>query len=268
MEKDRLIHTINRFDHYFDSVNNKTYFYTYDTSCSTPESSPDYINPDSNTAEAEDYRWVLTMIQSNSAFMRNVLDATTFATYMSSLSIEYDHIFLPAAAFYPSTTSGAGGLTLTEYSDTGVLDLLHYDFDGGATDEYIFANIKFPPSWDLSTIKLKFHWAGASGCSQADIVTWGADAVVLGNDDNIDGTAHGTSVTVDDAITAGLDGDILVSGATGALTIAGTPALGDIINLRVYRDADGSEGSDDMTEDAYLFGVTIQYKRTSTTAAW
>lgn len=248
-----------------DAVTNKTYFYTYEGSNSDSESSPDIINPDSNSGNG---RWVLTVIQSTSSFMRGVLDSTTFAGYMSGLSIEYDHIFIPAGAFYPSTTNGCADVFVNEYDDTGTVDLQYLAFDGGATDEYAFINFKMPPSWDLNTIKVKFHWTGASGCSQGDIVTWGIDGVVLGNDDDIDGTAHGTSQTVDDAVLAGTNGDIHVSAATSALTIAGTPALDDVINFRVYRDADGSEGSDDMTEDAWLFGITIEYQRTNTTTAW
>ncbi|MFA9409513.1 MAG: hypothetical protein ACERKJ_11875 [Candidatus Dadabacteria bacterium] len=249
-----------------DAINNKAYFYTYESSNSDAESSPDTIVPDSNSGNG---RWVLTVLQSAGALMRSVFATTTYALYMAALSIEYDHIFIPAGAFYPSSSLPCADVFVKEYDDTGTVDLQYLAFDGGAADEYAFINFKMPPSWDLSTIKVKFHWApGHSDCTAADVVTWGVDGVVLGNDDNIDGTAHGTSVTVDDAVTAGKDGDMHVTAASGAVTIAGTPALDDIINLRVYRDADASEGSDDMAEDAWLFGITIQYKRTSTTTAW
>ena len=125
-----------------------------------------------------------------------------------------------------------------------------------------------PPTWDRGTIKLKFYWVPGSGCTQGDIVTWGAKSVAVANDGDIDGTAHGASVTVDDTVLAGVEGDLHISDATGALTVAGSPALGNLINLIVYRDADGSEGSDDMTEDAHLIGVSIQYKRSNTVAGW
>ena len=139
-----------------DAVNNKTYFYTYDSSNATAESSPDYINPDSNSGNG---RWVLTVLQSTSSFMRSVLDTTTYALYMAALSIEYDHIFIPAGAMLPSSTNGCADILVNEYSDTGTLDLQYLAFDGGATDEYAFINFKMPPSWDRGTIKIKYHWS-------------------------------------------------------------------------------------------------------------
>ena len=265
---DDIIHTNiadGDFAMVIDAINNTNYYYTYESGNSDAESDPDTITPDSN---AGDGRWVLTKAQSFSSYIRGVMDADNYSEFLDGLTIQYDNIFIPIVGFFPSTTAGAAAINKAEYSDTGTLDFQYMAFDGGATDEYAFINFQMPPTWDRSTIKLKFHWAGATGCSQGDIVTWGVDGVAKTNDDDIDGVAHGTSVTVDDTITAGLHGDLLTSGATGAVTVAGTPALGDIINLRVYRDADGSEGSDDMTEDAWLFGITIQYKRTNTVSAW
>jgi len=250
-----------------DAVNNVVYHYTYDTSNASVESDPDIINPDSNAGEAENYRWVLTKSQTFSSFIRGVIDSDSLTEFLNGVSLEYDEMFITAGGFKTSTTNGVGSTTTSEYSDTGTLDVQYLTF-GATTDEYAFINFTMPPTWDRSTIKLKFYWLPASGCSQGDIVTWGADGVAKTNDDDFDGVAHGTSVTVDDTVTAGKDGDLHVSGATGALTIAGTPALGDLINLRIYRDANGSEGSDDMAEDAYLVGVLIQYKRTNTVAAW
>ena len=237
-----------------DAVNNLAHIYTYDSSSAAAESDPDVILPDSNSGNG---RWLLTKIQSMSSFMRGVVDADRLTEFLNGLSLEYDEIFIPAPGLTVSSTNGAGTLTTNEHSDTGVIDERYIPFDG-TSDEYAFINLMMPPTWDRSTIKIKYVWIPATGCSQGDIVTWGADGVVISNDDNIDGTAHGTSVTVDDAVTAGVEGDLHISTATGALTIAGTPALGDLINLRVYRDADGSEGSDDMAEDAWLVGILIQ----------
>jgi len=48
--------------------------------------------------------------------------------------------------------------------------------------------------------------------------------------------------------------------------VAQTQALGDILTFEVYRNTDGT---DDMAEDAHLFGVWLQYKTSnSTVAAW
>jgi len=222
------------------------------------------INPDSNSGNG---RWLLTKSQSFSSFIRGVVDADNISEFLNGLSLEYDEIFIPASGFSPATTNGAGEVTTTEYSDTGTVDFKQIIF-GGTSDEYAFISFTMPPTWDRSTVKFKFYWAPASGATQGDIVTWGVDALSLSNDDDIDGAAHGTSVTVDDTVTAGTDGDLHITSATSAVTIGGSPALGDIINLRVYRDADGSQGSDDMTENAYLFGVLMQFKRNNTVSGW
>ena len=50
-----------------------------------------------------------------------------------------------------------------------------------------------------------------------------------------------------------------------ALTIGGTPALGDLIVFEVCRNTDGTG---DMAEDAWLLGVLIQYKVDQTVSAW
>jgi len=247
-----------------DAVTNIVYHYTYDSSSAAAESDPDVVNPDSNAGNG---RWLLTKSQSFSSFIRGMIDADNLSEFLNGASLEYDEIFITAPGFRESTTAGVGEAETIEYSDTGTLDIQQLSF-GGTSDEYAFLNFIMPPTWDRSTIKLKFYWIPASGCTQGDIVTWGAKGVAIANDGDIDGTAHGASVTVDDAVLAGVEGDLHISNATGALTVAGSPALGNLINLIVYRDADGSEGSDDMVEDAYLVGVSIQYKRSNTVAGW
>ena len=42
---------------------------------------------------------------------------------------------------------------------------------------------------------------------------------------------------------------------SGAVTIAGSPAVNDIVYFRIFRDV--SDSNDDMTEDARLIGVKI-----------
>jgi len=61
------------------------------------------------------------------------------------------------------------------------------------------------------------------------------------------------------------DGDLHITAATPALTIGGTPALGDLCIFEVYRNTDGT---DDMAEDGWLFGCEIQYKVDQTVSAW
>jgi hypothetical protein len=65
--------------------------------------------------------------------------------------------------------------------------------------------------------------------------------------------AFGTAQTVTDGVTAA--NDLMISAATSAMTIAGSPAEGDTVVFQVYRDADN--GSDTLAADAKLLSVVL-----------
>jgi len=242
-----------------DAVNNKAYKYTYDSSSSDAESSPDIINPDSNSGDG---RWLLVKEQSYDDFLRDAMTATTLDEFLGHIGVEYDWMFIPANAFTPTTTSGAEQ-TNVEY-ETNDLQKSYLAFDGGSA-EYADFNIVMPPTWDRGTIKAKVCWAPASGASSGDGVVFGFQGVAVSDDDAIDATL-GTAQEVTDTVTAGEDEDLHITDATAAITIGGTPALGDLIHFKLYRDP--TDGSDDMTEDALVFGVLIEFASTNTVAAW
>jgi len=50
------------------------------------------------------------------------------------------------------------------------------------------------------------------------------------------------------------------SSATGAITIANSPAASDLVQFRIYRDV--GNGSDTLAVDAMLVGCMIAYSRT------
>jgi hypothetical protein len=135
------------------------------------------------------------------------------------------------------------------------------DFDG-TTQEYIIWSFFMPDDWDEGTIKFKFYWSPATGASAADGVRWRIEAVAVSNDDPLD-AAWGTAVEVTDTVIA--VGDLHESAATAAVTVGGTPAAGDMIHIRVSRDV--ADAADDMTEDAKLYGIKMQYKEQTTSVA-
>lgn len=157
--------------------------------------------------------------------------------------------YVPAVGMYGATTNGAASGQIE--SSTNKINTKVLDFDG-TTEEYAWFALPSPDYWDLSTITVKFHWTAASGTGD---VIWGAAAVALSNDDAID-TALGTAVTVTDTlITAN---DVHTTSATSAITVGGTPAKGDYLFVRIYRDADA--GGDTLNGvDARLLGVTIKF---------
>lgn len=157
--------------------------------------------------------------------------------------------YIPAQGMFGATTNGAatGQIeTATNKINTKVLD-----FDG-ATEEYAWFALPSPDYWDLSTVTVKFHWTAASGSGD---VIWGAAALARSDDDALD-TALGSAQTVTDTLLSANDQH--TTSATSAITVGGTPAKGDYLYVRIYRDADA--GGDTLNGvDARLIGVTVKF---------
>lgn len=158
-------------------------------------------------------------------------------------------IYIPANGMIAATTNGAAS-GQTE-SSTNKVNFKTLDFDA-STDEYACFNIPAPDYWDLGTVTAQFYWTAASGAT-SNTVVYGMQGLALSNDDAID-TAYGTAVnaTADNFIAAS---DVHVTAATGAITIAGTPAKGDMLFFRVLRDV----SEDDLPADAKLIGVKVKF---------
>jgi hypothetical protein len=107
-----------------------------------------------------------------------------------------------------------------------------------------------PKSWNEGTVTGYAYWTAQSGSGD---VVWGWRAMALSNDDALD-TAFGTAATATDTLL--LANDVHVSGGM-TITVAGTPAAGDISVFEVYRDA--NNGSDTLAVDAELLGFKIEY---------
>ena len=157
-------------------------------------------------------------------------------------------IWVPANSMTPNTTSGCASAT-TETTTNDVMVPV-CDFDAAA-DEAAQFTVHMPKSWNEGTITAQFSWTAASGTGN---VVWGLQCLARSDDDALD-TAFGTAMTVTDGLTA--TGDLMISSATSAITIGGTPAENDVVWCRAYRDADN--GSDTFSADARLIGVKVLY---------
>lgn len=246
-----------------DSSNDKVYFYTLNASSGAAESSPDTISPDSN---AGNKRWILVLTQSfQASFARTLFGSTTLATFLTNAGLAYDYLWIPAKAWTPHTTNGCDDVVGEEFATDDDVMISYLAFDA-TTEEYAGFNMVMPATWDLGTIKAKFYWKPASGCSQGDTVEWQLQGAALGDDDNIDTTEFtDTGEVISDTVLAGVENDLHISGATPAITINNTPALEDNINFKVSRNVGGT---DDMAEDAHLIGVLIQYGISESVSAW
>jgi len=245
-----------------DYVNNKVYFYQYDATDATAESSPDIIDPDSHSGGAG--RWLLANMQSVPAYWRDILTQTALSGFLSEVGVQYDHLWIPAGAMVPTTTNGCNELIDVEKATADTM-LSYLAFDG-ATEEYADVEVVMPPTWDRGTISAKFYWLPATGCTVGDTVEWQIQGISMSNNDDIDAEAYtDTGEVISDTVLAGIEEHLHITAKTPAVTINGTPALGDLIHFKISRNV---SGTDDMGEDAWLLGVLIEYKRTNTVAAW
>jgi hypothetical protein len=158
---------------------------------------------------------------------------------------------LSAAGGWPSTTTGCAANAKVE-TGTNKLNYYALDFDA-ATQEYAEWSVIMPSDYNAGTVTAVFYWTAASGSGD---VVWGLQAMSGGNDDALD-IAYGTAQEVTDTLIAA--GDVHVTAATSAITIAGTPAAGDFVNFRVYRKA--ADGADTLAADARLLGVRVTFTR-------
>lgn len=168
-------------------------------------------------------------------------------------------IWIPAGAMRPTVSNGCAPITEIE-TTSGRPDMQVLDFDA-TSDEHAQFSIAFPKSWNEGTITFQVYWTTTA--TDTDGVAWGLQGVAVSDNDTID-VAYGTAVVVtDDAL--GAAEDQCVTAESGAVTIAGTPAVGDICYFRIFRDV--SDANDDMTEDARLIGVKIFFTTDATNDA-
>lgn len=158
-------------------------------------------------------------------------------------------IYVPAGAIIPSATGGCDSIAVIATSANHP-DLTVLDFDA-TTAEYAQFSIGMPNQWDEGTVTYQVYWTVTAAVTTG--VAWQLQAVAVSNDDTID-AAYGTAVTVTDtALNASNDQHI--TAVSTAVTIAGTPAAGDIVYFRINRNP--ADAGDDMTQDARLIGVKV-----------
>jgi len=177
----------------------------------------------------------------------------------TSSAIETLPMIIRSSGCWASTTNGASGITQVELG-TNDVDLQVFDFDD-STEEYIQTNIVMPDNYDGSVLKnARFYWLSATATS-GDVI-WGIQARAFDDDDALD-QAWGTAVTVTDTA-KGTTNDLAISAAASDMTIGGSPAGGQYVQFRIYRDADAA--GDTMTGDARLLAVHLEYDTDSRNA--
>jgi hypothetical protein len=158
-------------------------------------------------------------------------------------------IWVPASAMYPSVTAGAPDaetIEITADANRPVIKAIAFDKD---TDEYAQFSIAFPKSWNEGTITFQpFFTANSTNTGTALFMLKG---ITVSDNDPISvdfGTAQGTAKAH-----SGTAYDLDVGAESSAITIAGSPAVGDQTFFAIFRDVSG----DTLTADALLTGIKI-----------
>lgn len=183
--------------------------------------------------------FVVTRDNSASAYKKVRLDR---------VGIGKQTIWIPAAAMTARTTNGAASGT-TESTTNKVMNKV-LDFDQ-TTQEFAQFTVAFPKGWNEGTVTFIPYWTAASSSGG---VTWGLAGVAVSDDDVID-AAFGTAQTSADTLIATTD--VHVGPESSAITIAGTPAAGDIVYFQVNRTV--ADANDTLAADARLIGIKLIY---------
>jgi hypothetical protein len=164
-------------------------------------------------------------------------------------------IYVSRSAMISTTTAGA---TAGQIETTaGRPDIFTLDFIN-TSDTYAQFEMAFPKQWDEGTITFKAFWS--SSATDTDGVSWALQAVAVSDGDSIN-VAFGTAVVVDDA-NQSIANTLLITAESGAITIGGSPAVGDLVYFQIFRDV--SDSNDTASEDARLRGVQIFWTNDTT----
>lgn len=157
-------------------------------------------------------------------------------------------LWIPAAAMTPRTTDGPTNATAETATNKVMQETLEFDPD---TNQFAQFDVAMPKSWNRGAVTAEFHWQAGAGSGSA---RWGIQGLALSDGDAIE-AAFGTAQKVTDAL--GTVDTLRISAETGAITIAGTPAVNDLVIFQVFREAD--HAADTLAELAQLKGVRLFY---------
>ncbi len=157
-------------------------------------------------------------------------------------------MWIPSSAMYGATTNPADAQQVETTATRPDMKVL--DFDAG-TDEFAQFSVAFPKSWNEGTITYQVYWT--PGSTNTGNCIFGLQGVSCGDSDTID-VSYGTAINVTDAGIGTVE-DQQVTAESGAVTIAGSPAVDQLTYFQLFRDANA--GGDTFSADARVLGVKI-----------
>jgi len=173
-----------------------------------------------------------------------VLKSATAAVKIAGL----ETMWVPAAAMYGATTNPADAQQVETTATRPDMKVLDFD---ASTNEFAQFSVAFPKSWNEGTVTYQVYWTPSN--TNTGNVLFQFQGVSCGDSDTID-IAYGTAIEVLDAGIGTVE-DQQVSAVSGAVTIAGSPAVDQQTYFQLIRAA--SDGSDTFTGDCRVLGVKI-----------
>ena len=173
-----------------------------------------------------------------------VLKSATAAVKIAGL----ETMWVPAAAMYGATTNPADAQQVETTAVRPDMKVLDFDND---TNEFAQFSVAFPKSWNEGTVTYQVYWTPSN--TNTGNCLFQLQGVAVGDGDTID-VAYGTGITVTDAGIGTVE-DQQISPVSSAVTIAGSPAVGEQTYFQLLRNA--SSGSDTFTGDARVLGIRI-----------
>lgn len=155
---------------------------------------------------------------------------------------------VPAQAMTPNTTNGPSSGALEMTTNKNMFVTLNFD---PTTSESAQFSLGMGNSWDEGTITFQPVWSHAATATNFGVV-WELSAVALSDGDPGD-VAFGTGQTSTD--TGGTTNDIYIGPESSAITIAGSPAAGDLVMFKIARLP--ANASDTLAVDARLHGIKL-----------
>ena len=149
-----------------------------------------------------------------------------------------------------ASATGGCAVLATIASAANQPDIQTLDFDT-TTQEYAQFCLPMGESWDLSTVTFAPIWSHAATTVNFGVV-WSLQGVAVSNDDTI-AAAYGSAQTSTD--TGGTTNDIYIGPESAAITLSGTPVVGDTVFFRIYRTP--ANAGDTMAIDARLHGIRL-----------
>jgi hypothetical protein len=151
-------------------------------------------------------------------------------------------VFTPMTSQPPASNFA----TLDTRNSIAVLDF------NATTDSGVFWTAVMPEAASLgSGLKVRIHWMATSATTGT--CRWGTQIERMNTD--LDSDSYDTAATAGTACSA-TSGTPVVTEIT--ITTIDSVAAGELFRLRVYRDADGTSGTDDMGGDAELIAVELR----------